>query len=104
MNVREIDYFNAKIKLGSVYRISEFLCQPTSPYQQTINNKTSLAFGRATKFDLIEKPDIPHHYFDFVSYNHLQYKVPKEDAMGRMQYPILTGNLFITKFYKSDRF
>ena len=42
MNVREVDYFSPKIKLGSVYIISDFLCEPTSSYQQTINNKTSL--------------------------------------------------------------
>ena len=98
MNVREVDYFSPKIKLGSVYRISDFLCEPTSSYQQTINNKTSLRFGRATKFELIDNESIPHHYFEFVSYNHLQYKVAKEDAMGRMQYPILTGDLFLIRF------
>ena len=67
MNVREIDYSSPKIKLGSVYRISEFLCEPTNGYQQTINNKTSLRFGRAIKFDAIDNENIPHHYFDFVS-------------------------------------
>ena len=63
MNVKEIDYFSPKIKLVSVYRISDFMCEPTNPYQQTISNRTSLRFGRATKFDAIEAPNIPHHYF-----------------------------------------
>ena len=104
MNEKEIDYFSPKIKLVSVYRISDFMCEPTNPYQQRISNITSFRFGRATKFDAIEAQDIPHHYFEFVSYNHLQYKVPKEDAMGRIQYPILTGKLFAIKFYKSNQF
>lgn len=91
MDIRDIDHFNPKIKLGSVYRISEFMCQPTSPYQQTIDNKTSLRFGRVTKFDLMTVTDIPHHYFRFVSYNQLHSRIPKEDATGKMQYPILTG-------------
>ena len=97
MNVKEIDYFSPKIKLGSVYRISDFMCEPNNPYQQTISNRTSLRFGRATKFDAIEAPNIPHHYFQFASYNQLQYRIPTEDAIGRMQYPILIGHLFILK-------
>jgi hypothetical protein len=94
MNVKEIDYFDPKIKVGCVYRISEFMCEPTNPYQQTINNRTSLKFGKITKFDAITAPDIPYHYFSFVSYNQLQSRVPKEDETGKIQYPILTGPLF----------
>ena len=100
MDVKEIDYFSPKIKLGLVYRFSEFMCEPTNPYQQTISNKTSLRFGRATKFDPIEAPEIPHHYFEFVSYNQLQYKIPKEDETGRMQYHVLTGYLLLLTFFQ----
>ena len=98
MNVKEIDYFDPKIKLGSVYRISDFMCQPTDPYQQTIENKTSLRFGKITKFNPITAPDIPHHYFKFVSYNQLQSKIPKEDKTGRTRYPVLTGQPLSIKF------
>jgi hypothetical protein len=91
MDIRDFDYFNPKIKIGSVYRISEFMCQPTNPYQQTLDNKTSLRFGKVTKFDLTTVTDIPHHYFRFVSYNQLHTRIAKEDATGKMQYPILTG-------------
>ena len=97
MSVKEIDYFDTKMKLGSVYRISDFMCEPTDPYQQTIDNKTSLRFGRITKFNPVTTPDIPHHYFKFVSSNQLQSKVPKEDETGRLQYPVLTGYLFTIK-------
>ena len=94
MNVKEIDYFDPKIKVGCTYRISEFMCEPTNPYQQTIDNKTSLKFGKITKFDAITVPGIPYHYFNFVSYNQLQSRIPKEDDTGKIQYPILTGPLF----------
>lgn len=94
MNIKEVNYFDSKIRLGSTYRISEFMCEPTDPYQQTIDNKTSLRFGKITKFDPITAPDIPHHYFKFVSYTQLQSKIPKEDATGKIQYPVLTGHPF----------
>ena len=97
MNVREINYFDQKFKLGSVYRISNFMCEPTDPYQQTIDNKTSLRFGRITKFNPVTAPDIPQHNFKFVSCNQLQSKVPKEDETGKLQYPVLTCYLFTIK-------
>lgn len=93
MNVKEIEYFDPKITVGSVYKISDFMCETTNPYQQTIDNPTCLRFGKITKFVSITAPEIPYHYFKFVSYNQLQFKVPRQDASGKMEYPILTGNL-----------
>ena len=103
MNIRDIDYFNPKINVGSVYRISEFMCEPTSPYQQTISNQTSLRFGKITKFELTLTTTIPHHYFEFASYNQLQSRVPREDATGKMQYPILTGHILSITPVTSDK-
>ena len=103
MNVKEINYFDQKIKLGSVYRISNFMCKPTDPYQQTIDNKTSLRFERITKFDPITAPDIPHYYFKFVSYNNLQSKIPRDDGTGKMHYPVLTGQIFKISFLKTEQ-
>ena len=99
MNIKEMMYFDPKIRLGLTYRISNFMCEPTDPYQQTIDNKTSIRFGRITRFDPITAPEIPHHYFKFVSYNQLQSKVPKEDITGRMQYPVLTGDALGLTFF-----
>ena len=93
MNIRDMDFFNPKIKLGSVYRISEFMCEPTNRYQQTIDNRTSIRFGKITKFEPIAETEIPHHYFNFVSHNQLHSRVPAENASGQMEYPILTGHL-----------
>lgn len=101
MNIKELDYFNSKLNLGSVYRISDFMCEPTNPYQQTINNKTSLRFGRITKFDAGTATDIPHHYFRFVPYSQLSARVPQPDARGKMDYPILTGQVLQLTFFKN---
>lgn len=92
MNVREVDYFNSKLALGSTYRITDFMCEPTNPYQQTIDNPTSLKFGKITKFENIITPKIPFHYFKFVPYNQLHSKVARQNAAGKMEYPMLTGN------------
>ena len=88
-----MNFFDPKIRLGSVYRISDFMCEPTDPYQQTIDNKTSIRFGRITKFEPSTATDIPYHYFNFTSYNQLQSRIPRENAYGQMEYPILTNNL-----------
>nr|GEV91677.1 DNA helicase [Tanacetum cinerariifolium] len=90
MNIKDIDYFNRILQIGSAYRISNFICEPTSSYQQTLENKTSLHFGRFTKFDNIPATTFPYHYFEFTSYNRLESKIPKPDNNNKMQYPVLT--------------
>ena len=100
MNVKEITHFDPKIRLGCTYRISDFMCEPTNPYQQTLENKTSLKFGKITKFDEITAPQIPHHYFRFVAYNQLQSRIPRQDATGKMHYPILTGHVLSLNFLR----
>ncbi|GJY40370.1 DNA helicase [Tanacetum coccineum] len=80
----------AQLNIRSAYRISNFICEPTSSYQQTLENKTSLRFGKFTKFDNIPATTFPHHYFEFTSYNRLESKIPKPDNNNKMQYPILT--------------
>ena len=103
MNVKDFDFFNPKINVGSVYKISEFMCEPTNPYQQTIDNKISLRFGKIIKFEPASTTSIPYHYFRFVSYNQLESRVPKQDESGKMQYPILTCHVLILKFYEVDK-
>ncbi|GKA49657.1 DNA helicase [Tanacetum coccineum] len=93
MNLKDIDYFNQILQIGSAYRISNFICEPTSSYQQALENKTSLRFGKFTKFDNIPATTFPRHYFEFTSYNRLESKIPKPDNNNKMQYPILTEGL-----------
>nr|GEX09474.1 ATP-dependent DNA helicase PIF1-like [Tanacetum cinerariifolium] len=90
MNLKDIDYFNRISQIGSAYRISNFICEPTSSYQQTLENKTTLRFGKFTKFDHIAATTFPYHYFEFTSYNRLESKIPKPDNNNKMQYPVLT--------------
>ncbi|PWA75614.1 nucleic acid-binding, OB-fold protein [Artemisia annua] len=58
--------------------------------QQTLENKTPLLVTRFTKFDPIPPTGFPNHYFRFVSYNRLPYKVVDPEDKARKEYPILT--------------
>ncbi|GJS44874.1 DNA helicase [Tanacetum coccineum] len=91
MAQKDMDYFDQKLKIHMAYRISNFLCEATSRYQQTLENQTSLRFGKYTKFKTISAMTFPHHYFQFTSYNQLASKLPKLDSNSKMQYPILTA-------------
>nr|GEV25871.1 nucleic acid-binding, OB-fold protein [Tanacetum cinerariifolium] len=101
MNLKDINYFNRILQIGAAYRISNFICEPTSSYQQTLENKTCLRFGRFTNFDNTPVTTFPYHYFEFTSYNRLESKIPKPDNNNKMQYPILTCNIFLLHKLKS---
>nr|GEV88416.1 hypothetical protein [Tanacetum cinerariifolium] len=90
MIVKQIMTKLIEVKLSPALEISNFICEPTSSYQQTLENKTSLRFGRFTKFDNISATSFPYHYFEFTSYNRLESKIPKPDNNNKMQYPVLT--------------
>ncbi|GKB08778.1 DNA helicase [Tanacetum coccineum] len=51
MALKDTDYFDAKLQMGMAYRISNFSCEATSRYQQTLENETSMRFVRYTNFD-----------------------------------------------------
>ncbi|GJR46082.1 hypothetical protein Tco_1314185 [Tanacetum coccineum] len=61
--------------------------------------KTSLRFGRYTKFENIFVSGFLEHFFNFVSYNQLEIKIPQPDSRGRIQHPVLTvSDLVITRY------
>nr|GFC64893.1 nucleic acid-binding, OB-fold protein [Tanacetum cinerariifolium] len=75
MGTDDIPYFESLLQEGSAYSITNFICMPTSNYQQTLEIKTTLKFGRMTHFDNIPADSFPKHYFNFVYYNQLDSKV-----------------------------
>ncbi|GJU76322.1 DNA helicase [Tanacetum coccineum] len=96
MDLRNTEYFNRKLKLNTVYRISDFICENTKPYQQTLQNKISLRFGKITSFEVLlgKESEFPDHHFEFISYNQLPSRVPYEDEQtSKMVYPILSDYL-----------
>ncbi|GJU24125.1 DNA helicase [Tanacetum coccineum] len=96
MDVRNTEYFNPKLKLNTVYIISNFICENTNPYQQTLQNKISLRFGKITTFEVLlgKESEFPNHHFELISYNQLPSRVPYEDEQtSKMVYPILSDYL-----------
>ncbi|GJT77618.1 DNA helicase [Tanacetum coccineum] len=69
MALKDTDYFYAKLEMHMAYRISNFSCEATSRFQQTLENETSLRFSKYKNFDSIPTTTFPHHYFRFISYN-----------------------------------
>ncbi|PWA37789.1 nucleic acid-binding, OB-fold protein [Artemisia annua] len=90
VEVCEKKQFNTYLIPGRTYRISGFTCVPTNNWQQTLENKTSLLITSFTKFDPIPPTGFPNHYFRFISYNRLPYKVVDPEDKTRKEYPVLT--------------
>nr|GEW19369.1 nucleic acid-binding, OB-fold protein [Tanacetum cinerariifolium] len=95
MDVNNIDYFNPLLKPQMVYRISNFICEKTKPFQQTLENHISLKFGKITSFEMLigKESEFPEHNFEFTPYNQLSSRVPYRDEDSKMIYPILTDYL-----------
>ena len=109
VELTEKKQFTTYLIPGRTYRISGFTCIPTSNWQQTLENKTSLLFTRFTKYDPIPPTGFPNHYFHFLAYNRLPYRVVDSEDKNRKDYPVLTGTIysylpfpiFIHKFFKT---
>ncbi|GKD58101.1 DNA helicase [Tanacetum coccineum] len=91
MDINNIDYFNPLLKPGTVYRFSNFICETTKPYHQTLENNVSLKFGKITRFDILTGKEFEflEHHFEFIAYNPLVSKVPYQDENSKMIYPVL---------------
>ncbi|GJY33605.1 DNA helicase [Tanacetum coccineum] len=48
MALKDTDYFDAKIEMRKDYQISNFSCEATNRFQQTLENETSIRFGKYT--------------------------------------------------------
>ncbi|GJY04881.1 DNA helicase [Tanacetum coccineum] len=93
MDINNTDYFNPLLRARTVYRFSNFICEKTQPYLQTLENKISLKFGKITTFDILQgkESEFPEHHFKFVVYNQLASRVLYRDANSKMIYPLLTN-------------
>ncbi|GKA14459.1 hypothetical protein Tco_0694105 [Tanacetum coccineum] len=90
MDIKDADYFHQLFQLKKAYRITGFSCEQTGAWDRTLENPTSLIFGRHV--DLIELPNdgFPEYYFNFASYNELPARadgrnVILTETVGRIQ-------------------
>ncbi|GJU41561.1 hypothetical protein Tco_1194518 [Tanacetum coccineum] len=95
MDINNTNYFNPLLRSRTVYRISNFICEQTNPYLQTLANKISLKFRKITTFDVLQgqESEFPEHHFEFAAYNQLASRVPYRDENSKMIYPLLTDYL-----------
>ncbi|GJZ60892.1 DNA helicase [Tanacetum coccineum] len=81
MGVEDAEYFDQLLELHTAYRISGFSCDKTSPWEWTLENDTSLIFGKYIQLHNIPNDDFPEHYFNFAAYNELmQYSQARPTA------------------------
>nr|GEX43145.1 DNA helicase [Tanacetum cinerariifolium] len=75
MDSKDTEYFDQLLQLHITYRITGFSCEQTLPWERTLDNPTSLTFGKCISVQEIPNTDFPEHYFNFVAYNELPSKV-----------------------------
>nr|GEV62030.1 hypothetical protein [Tanacetum cinerariifolium] len=80
MSLKETEYLDQLLQLNNAYRISRFSCTETNKWQQTVDNRTTLNFGRYTSIEPIPNDSFPEHYFKFEAYNEVQSKADVKDA------------------------
>ncbi|GKA28000.1 hypothetical protein Tco_0714168 [Tanacetum coccineum] len=69
------------LHLRKAYRISCFSCEQTGLWEQTLDNPTSLIFGRFIHLEEVPADDFPEHYFNFASYNELAARADVRNAV-----------------------
>ncbi|GKC58719.1 hypothetical protein Tco_1086317, partial [Tanacetum coccineum] len=93
IDINNIDYFSPLLKPHASYRILNFICERTKPYQQTLENQITLRFGKIIVFPLSGKEsEFPDHHFELISYHQLPSRVPYKDENSKLIYLILTGS------------
>ncbi|GJZ31715.1 hypothetical protein Tco_0576762 [Tanacetum coccineum] len=100
MNLKDTDYFNEVLQPNNAYRISRFVCTETKKWQRTVNNKTTLLFGKYTSFEPFPVDPFPEHYFKFIAYNEVDQRAevdgaPLTDYLGcihQISDPIISGD------------
>ncbi|PWA90990.1 helitron helicase-like domain-containing protein [Artemisia annua] len=82
------------IEQGLAYRINGFGCQNTESWEQTLDSKYTLLFGRFTSLTVISDDDFPEHYFKFALYNEVCHRAYAKGS-------ILTDYIgYVRKIYK----
>nr|GEV35232.1 DNA helicase [Tanacetum cinerariifolium] len=85
--------------------ISRFSCTETNKWQQTVDNRTTLNFGRYASIEPIPNDSFPEHYFKFEAYNEVQSEADVKDAtltdyigcIHQISDPVITGDATRTR-------
>ncbi|KAL3646267.1 hypothetical protein CASFOL_011447 [Castilleja foliolosa] len=87
--LRHIEHFDAIIRLGSCYKVSEYVCVGPRTYMATVDHGASLVIGQRATFTSIPGSDLPTVHFNFADYDTLRGRIknPKSltDYIGRVE-------------------
>ncbi|PWA43373.1 hypothetical protein CTI12_AA534900 [Artemisia annua] len=82
-DLKEKERFEHDLQINSVYRIQGIGFEKADSWGKTLDNDTTLCFGKHTQVDLLSDDNYPHHYFNFAASNELGARLEKRN-------PILT--------------
>ncbi|GKC54226.1 hypothetical protein Tco_1076971, partial [Tanacetum coccineum] len=80
-DVQDTKYFDQLLQLGTTYMISGFSYEKTPSWERTLQNNTSLIFGKYLQAYNIPNDNFPLHYFNFAAYNDLAGRANVKDAV-----------------------
>ncbi|PWA64050.1 nucleic acid-binding, OB-fold protein [Artemisia annua] len=88
IELKDVEKYNS-IELNATYRIQRFGCQPPEKWQQTVDAKYTLLFGKFTNLVPIPVEGFPEHYFQadmkqslLTNYIGRIHKVDRERSKG----------------------
>ncbi|KAI3678193.1 hypothetical protein L6452_37477 [Arctium lappa] len=84
-NSNDKSHFQTPIKVGSCYRVTNFICEKSRTYMVIVPHKTSIRVGKAARFEEILDTDFPLHYFNFSPYDHLSNKTNKHEILTEVK-------------------
>ncbi|KAI3693273.1 hypothetical protein L6452_33106 [Arctium lappa] len=80
-NSNDKSQFQTPIKVGSCYRVTNFICEKSRTYMVIVPHKTSIRVGKAARFEEIPDTGFPLHYFNFSPYDQLSNKMNKHEIL-----------------------
>ncbi|KAI3728036.1 hypothetical protein L6452_16663 [Arctium lappa] len=80
-NSNDKSHFQTPIKVGSCYRVTNFICEKSRTYMVIVPHKTSIRVGKAARFEEIPDTGFPLHYFNFSPYDQLSNKTNKHEIL-----------------------
>ncbi|GJX74685.1 retrotransposon protein, putative, ty1-copia subclass [Tanacetum coccineum] len=79
MDLKGTQYLD-RLQLHNAYRISRFSCTDKKNWQRTLDNKTTLIFGKYTSIEQNPNDAFPEHYFKLIAYNEVVSTADLKDA------------------------
>ncbi|XP_035833876.1 uncharacterized protein LOC110927278 isoform X3 [Helianthus annuus] len=88
-NPKKETYFDSKLKIGSCYKVGEYISTKSREYMKVVPHDASLRLGTMTTFEPLHDNSIPTYYYNFATYDMLASRKahprPLTDYIGRVE-------------------